>query len=290
MKREALEHTKLKRLRRRLNIPKWQAVGLLETLWHLAAKQTPRGDIGRLSDEDIAIGIDYAENEGIMIEALVASGWVDRHSEHRLLIHDWHEHCDDGVHMKLARAKLLFATGHKPKTFRLPKYERVIADNFFDGVRTDVESVRTAVRTDDENVHPPASYPRPAPPRPAPPIETLVGGSGTTTQTSPPKKSSSNGNGATARTEIERNLQLHEFAKNALLAYPGSGKLFGSPDDAVIGQCLNLCRGHPGHSEEQALGAALQQMAKARKTPNSSWMWFPRVLKQYLEKATEEIQ
>src|SRR6185369_16930326 len=38
-KREALDHTKMKRLCRRLNIPLYQAVGILETLWQITAKQ-----------------------------------------------------------------------------------------------------------------------------------------------------------------------------------------------------------------------------------------------------------
>jgi len=76
MKREALNHTKMKRLCRRLNLPLWQGVGILETLWQLTAKQAPRGDIGRLSNEDIAIGLDYREND--LILWMSADNWNSR--------------------------------------------------------------------------------------------------------------------------------------------------------------------------------------------------------------------
>ena len=72
MKREAIAHTKMKRLCRRMDLPLWQAMGLLEAIWHLAARETPRGDIGRLSDEDIALGIDYRGDESKMIEVIEA--------------------------------------------------------------------------------------------------------------------------------------------------------------------------------------------------------------------------
>lgn len=124
MKREAASHTKLKRLCRKLDLQTWQAAGLLEMIWILTARETPRGNIGRLSDEDIAVAIDYRGDEHAMIEALVESGWLDRSQEHRLIIHDWSEHCDDTVHAKLARARQSFADGSLPKARRLTQNER----------------------------------------------------------------------------------------------------------------------------------------------------------------------
>src|ERR1019366_8326685 len=131
MKREAITHTKLKRLCRRLDLPVWQAVGLLEMLWHVTARETPRGDIGKLSDEDIALALDYRGNESAMVQALIGSGWIDPDLEHRLLVHDWPDHADDGVHMKLARARQRFANGSSPKIGRLPHAERAQAEAFY---------------------------------------------------------------------------------------------------------------------------------------------------------------
>lgn len=115
MKREAVNHTKMKRLCRRLDIPTYQGVGLLESIWHLTARETPRGDIGRLSNEDIALGIDWRGDEDALIQGLVLSGWVDELPEHRLVVHDWWEHADSYVHAAMAKRLLLFADGRPPR-------------------------------------------------------------------------------------------------------------------------------------------------------------------------------
>ena len=132
MKREAIGHSKMKRLCRRLDIPQWQGVGLLESIWHLTAREAPRGDIGKLSNEDIAIAIDYRGNEDTLMEALILSGWLDRDPEARLAIHDWHAHCEDSVHMKIARARQFFVGGHAPKLAKLPSKEREALAEFYE--------------------------------------------------------------------------------------------------------------------------------------------------------------
>lgn len=132
MKREAVTHTKMKRLCRRLDIPQWQGVGLVESLWQLTSREAPRGDIGKLSNEDIALAIGYHGDEARMIEALVLSRWVDQHPIERLIIHDWHEHCEDSVHVKLARTRQYFASGHAPKLTRLSNKERAVVEQFYE--------------------------------------------------------------------------------------------------------------------------------------------------------------
>ena len=47
MKRQAVGHSKLK-LCRRLNVKTCPAIGILESLWHLTAREAPRSNIGRL--------------------------------------------------------------------------------------------------------------------------------------------------------------------------------------------------------------------------------------------------
>ncbi len=75
MKREAITHTKMKRLCRRLALSLWQAVGLLGTISHLTARgNAARESIGKLSDEDIALGIDYRGNE----VRLGRSAWLNQ--------------------------------------------------------------------------------------------------------------------------------------------------------------------------------------------------------------------
>ncbi len=109
MKRTALGCTKFRLLKRRLGLPDYALVGVLESLWHLAARETPRGDIGRLSDEAILVGIDYDGDGKALLEALVAEHWLDRHPTHRLVVHDWHEHADDAVKRFIARNHTTFA-------------------------------------------------------------------------------------------------------------------------------------------------------------------------------------
>jgi hypothetical protein len=104
MKRTAMQHTKLKRLMRALNCPQYVAVGILESLWHLTARETPIGNIGKLSNEDISLQIDWREDPDALVQGLLASGWLDIDEEHRLLVHDWMEHCDDATKKQLERS------------------------------------------------------------------------------------------------------------------------------------------------------------------------------------------
>ena len=97
MLRTAHNSPKLKRLKRRLQIPQYAAVGLLESLWHMTATQAQRGDIGKWDDADIASQIEWEGDEGELIAAFVECGWLDEHPEHRLVVHDWHQHADTTV-------------------------------------------------------------------------------------------------------------------------------------------------------------------------------------------------
>ena len=167
MKREAISHTKMKRLCRRLDIPTYQGVGIMESIWQLAAREAPRGDIGKLSVEDIALGIDYRGDENKLVEALVATGWLDRSEEFKLVVHDWDEHADDAVHMRLARARLHFCSGRAPKLARLGGKERESAHEYY------IPCAQTNVKS-----APPE--PRPArtrtPPEPEPRLSTTSDG------------------------------------------------------------------------------------------------------------------
>ena len=94
MKNSCFDLAKMTRLRRRLHLDHWQVVGLLEWLWYVTRKNHPDGAIGALSDEEISElihcpdHIDPAE----LINALVDEKWLDRHHEHRLVVHDWEDH------------------------------------------------------------------------------------------------------------------------------------------------------------------------------------------------------
>ena len=61
MKINTTTHPKFLRLKRRLKLPIWGVVGVLEALWHFTAQNAKNGAIGKYPDEDIAAGIDWAD-------------------------------------------------------------------------------------------------------------------------------------------------------------------------------------------------------------------------------------
>jgi hypothetical protein len=107
MKREAMGGSKMKSLSRHLNLDQWAAVGILESLWHLTAREAPQGDVGKLSNADIAAFMEWRGDPDALIQGLVNSRWLDVSDTYRLVVHDWHEHADEAVKKKLDRA-------HKP--------------------------------------------------------------------------------------------------------------------------------------------------------------------------------
>jgi len=108
MKRGTIEHVKMHRLAERLGIPRFAAVGIMESLWHMTAAKAPSGDISNLELEDIAFYVRWDREPSELIEALIACRWLDRDGDH-LLVHDWQEHAEDSVKKWLTRKGLKFA-------------------------------------------------------------------------------------------------------------------------------------------------------------------------------------
>lgn len=115
MKRGTPQHPKVDSLMERLNIPRWQAVGLLESLWHVAQMFAPRGDIGKFTNRQIATRLDYRDDPDELIAALYDSKWLDVCTVHRLVIHDWTQHCDQTTQRRDEVKKHGFATPTPPK-------------------------------------------------------------------------------------------------------------------------------------------------------------------------------
>ena len=192
MKRGTPRHPKTRALARALGVPLSHAVGILEMLWHFTSEYVPRGDIGRYADIDIAEEVAWSEDPGKLIEALVECGWLDRDDEHRLVVHDWAEHADDAVHMRLARAGELFVTGERPKLGRLTReererilahYERLESQPGGQPVRTKSAEKTTPVRAHSASraqaVRTPSALPKPKPqPTPEPTPEPVCGADG----------------------------------------------------------------------------------------------------------------
>lgn len=144
MKSGATDHPKMNELAdwidtitegslRRLGVdPLSVAIGAMEQLWQWCAKYTPAGDVGRYSDARIAQAAGWSGDATAFVQALVRVGWLDADPEHRLLIHDWSEHCEDSVHARLARKREWFADGTRPSLAKLSSDEKAEAKRWFD--------------------------------------------------------------------------------------------------------------------------------------------------------------
>lgn len=121
MKRNATEHPKAKILCNLLKIDLAKAIGTLELMWHFTANFTPRGNIGAYPNDIIADRVAWSKDPQKLIDALVEARLLDKDPEHRLLVHDWKDHCEDAVHIKLAKKTELFADGTQPNLHRINK-------------------------------------------------------------------------------------------------------------------------------------------------------------------------
>lgn len=130
MKRGTLDHWKTQLLARKLNLHgRFRVAGILEALWHFTALYAPTGAIGTIPPAAVAAWIGYKDANRLMA-ALQATRWIDG-SGTAALIHDWPDHCEDSVHMRLARAHLHFADGSTPHLTRLGRAERQKALQFY---------------------------------------------------------------------------------------------------------------------------------------------------------------
>lgn len=129
-----------------LDLPRYAGIGLLDSLWRFTETNTPAGDIGRFTDATIARDLDWRGESEKLIAALVDTGWLDEHPDPsvRLAVHDWHEHCEDRIHLRMARARKYFVDNRAPKLARLTGSERQEADDFYKRApKPCAQSVRT---------------------------------------------------------------------------------------------------------------------------------------------------
>lgn len=110
MKRPAFNCSKMGDLKHFLNLPQYQAVGLLDMLWHLTATEAQPGDIGRIPDKRICRYLGYEGNPEELMECLFKSGWIDKSDTYRWVIHDWHDHAEDSVKIYMKRNQLAWAS------------------------------------------------------------------------------------------------------------------------------------------------------------------------------------
>jgi hypothetical protein len=113
MKTTTPDSMKFRRLQRKLGVSKCHTVGILELLWIATAKNTPLGDIGKFSNEEIAIECDWEGDPDELVTALLECRWLDAHDQYRLVIHDWADHCPNHIKANVERWDKKFAVPPK---------------------------------------------------------------------------------------------------------------------------------------------------------------------------------
>jgi len=115
MKRGSIRNPKMLGLAKELRVHQAQAIGHLTALWEFTAEFAKAGDVGRYSNEAIARGSLWDGDADSFVNALVVTRWLDENEKHRLLVHDWAQHCEYSVSKFLFENKLRFADGSKPR-------------------------------------------------------------------------------------------------------------------------------------------------------------------------------
>lgn len=115
MKRETLRHPKTYDLACRLNCDRSTALGLLVLLWDFTGDHAISGDVGKWNNGAIARACDFSGDPDVFVNSLVAAGWLDESEQHRLVVHDWPDHCEDWVRKKLERASMQFCSHYGVK-------------------------------------------------------------------------------------------------------------------------------------------------------------------------------
>ncbi|NIL97602.1 MAG: hypothetical protein GTO62_10840 [Planctomycetales bacterium] len=113
------ELLKFKRLQKRLELPTYAVVGLLELLWLIAQRNARDGDIGRFTNEEIAAGLDWPGDPDQLINHLVECGWLDADPDARLVIHDWADHRPNWLTAAITRKRGSNGNGHPDPTATL---------------------------------------------------------------------------------------------------------------------------------------------------------------------------
>lgn len=166
-KARIVSHVKIIRLARQLGTVPGVAVGLMETFWQWIAEHREDGGLSLMDFEDavdaggflsmwpaeqILAAMSNAERECVLI---------DRLEDGRLYVHNWHEHANDSVKLRLARAGRYFANGLKPSISKLSKEERERIDALYEHTeKQESEQQAHDVRTESA---PPKPKPIPEP-------------------------------------------------------------------------------------------------------------------------------
>lgn len=164
MKRETLRHPKTYDLAARLNVSRAEALGFLTLLWDFTAEVATQGNIGKWPDGAIAGSCDWRGDPSSFIESLVGAGWIDRSHDHRLIVHDWPDHCERWVKAKLDKLGQSFlecylAGGDPQSDVGDPRPERSTVASVVGSVEASPPRDRTEPNLPEPNLPEPAAKP-----------------------------------------------------------------------------------------------------------------------------------
>lgn len=108
MKKDAHNHPKIYQLAARLGVSRPTALGHLDLLWGFVEDRAIQGDIGKWPNIAIARACDWEGDPDLFINAFLDSQLLDEDKKHRLVVHDWPEHCQNWVRAKLKKLNLDF--------------------------------------------------------------------------------------------------------------------------------------------------------------------------------------
>lgn len=98
-------HPKTRKLAHLLGVSKPTAIGHLHCLWWWALDYAPEGDLSRYDALDIALGAEWEDDAGTLVDALVTVGFLDQDVDGTLVIHDWHDYAGKLIERKKANAE-----------------------------------------------------------------------------------------------------------------------------------------------------------------------------------------
>lgn len=165
MKIAARTHPKLYDLCDRLQCSRPAAIGYLELMWAGASEHAPAGNIGKFTDGAIAKWCDWTGDPADFVAAMVESRWIDEDAKHRLVVHDWAEHCPNWLKTKMRRMRLNFVNPTDSTYERSNEHsiERSVEPTIEPANECSIEpSTENSVERSTRHVTPRHATPRPA--------------------------------------------------------------------------------------------------------------------------------
>lgn len=166
--------------------PETICVGLLERMWLFTAKNAPRGDIGKWSNQQIAEAMGWYGEAEVLIQKLVELRLLDQ-TQAGLIVHDWQDHAPNHV----------IANGVKLKWWAKQEPPKEPPTGTSQGATL-------AVTQEDAPTSPLLSSPSLSNPPPSPPVRAYIGPSRCAARSAPQPLSGSPANMAAA-TAAEKN-------------------------------------------------------------------------------------